>query len=336
MASLAERVADSAASVALSHFRRRSLAIDAKSDASPVTAADRGAERAMRAVLREAAPSHALFGEEGGFEWPSRGVEAEAWRAGDEAQAARLTFQEVPEYLWVLDPIDGTKSFVTGKPLFGVLVALLHRGVPVVGVVDAPALGERWVGVAGRATLHRDRYGEGKRVAGPLGSDSEPQPPPSAEPLAASIRAPLGPTSEPPPPPYAASRPCPELSHAYLYSTSPRMFAPGAERAAYDRLEAASRLPQYGCDCYAYGLVASGCADLVAEADMKPYDIMALVPVVQGAGGKITDWAGRPFVWKEGEHGWTPTATASTVLAAGDPQTHAQALQVLGENGDVW
>ena len=180
----------------------------------------------MRALVAQKAPTHAVFGEEGGLTRGTGGAEP---------------------FVWVLDPIDGTKSFITGKPLFGTLIALVDAatGVPVLGVLDQPVLRERWLGVAGSATTLN---GEPVRV-----------------------------------------RACGAVKDAYLYSTTPFMFD-AATRPAYDDLAAAVRMPMYGCDCYAYGLLALGLCDLVAEADLKPYDYMALVPIVTGAGGVMTDW----------------------------------------------
>src|SRR5512134_45470 len=123
----AERMADAVRPIVLSYFRG-TVPTDAKADSTPVTAADRDAETRMRQMIEEAFPGHGILGEEHG--------------------SVRLDAEDV----WVLDPIDGTKSFITGKPLFGTLIALVHRGRPVVGVIDAPALGERWVGIEGQPT----------------------------------------------------------------------------------------------------------------------------------------------------------------------------------------
>ncbi len=250
---LAERLADAARPIALTYFRG-DLDIEAKADMTPVTVADREAEAAMRALIEDAFPDHGIFGEEFG------------------------TVRPDAEHLWVLDPIDGTKSFVTGKPLFGTLIALLHRGRPVVGVIDAPALGERWVGAAGRATTFNGR----------------------------PVRA----------------RPCTDLARAWLYATSPHMFEPD-DVAAFERLRRRAHQAVYGADCYAYGLLAAGFVDLVAEAGMQPYDYCALVPVVEGAGGVITDWRGGPLT----------IGSDGRVLAAGDAAVHAAALQALAADG---
>jgi inositol-phosphate phosphatase/L-galactose 1-phosphate phosphatase/histidinol-phosphatase len=247
---LAERMADAARPVVMRSFRASAMAIDAKADDSPVTAADRQAEAVMRRLIEEAFPDHGVIGEEHG----------EVRRDAD--------------WVWVLDPIDGTKSFVTGKPLFGTLIALLHEARPVIGVIDMPALGERWLGADGRTTTFNGRE--------------------------------------------TRSRGCTALAGAWLYATSPQMFQ-GDDAEAFQRLGARCRACVYGADCYAYGLVANGTVDIVCEAAMQPYDYCALVPVVTGAGGVITDWSGAPLT----------LASDGRVLAAGDPSLHAAAREVL-------
>ncbi|KAL4859039.1 Bifunctional phosphatase IMPL2 [Chlorella vulgaris] len=265
LVALAHRLADTAAAVTSRYFRTP-VAVDVKQDTSPVTIADREAELAMREVLRQQCPDHGIFGEEQGYLAGSGGS----------------------EYLWVIDPIDGTKSFITGTllpadPLFGTLIALLHRGEPVLGIIDQPILKERWVGVTGQQSTFNG--------------------------------API------------STRSCAAVGDAYLYATTPHMFE-GEGEAAFNRVRDAVRIPMYGCDCYAYGLLAAGYCDLVVEADLKPYDYMALVPVIQGAGGTITDWRGQPLRWQAGTEG-DVSACSGEVLAAGDARSHQQALQLL-------
>lgn len=263
---VAGRLADAAHAATRAHFRSRSLVRDTKSDSSPVTAADRAAEAAMRGIIAEAFPDHGVFGEEAGYSGPKDA-----------------------EHVWILDPIDGTKSFITGKPLFVTLIALTHKGVPVLGVIDQPVIGERWVGAAGAPTTCN---GEAVRC----------------DDVAVS------------------------LADSYVFATTPKMFDGNAKvRASFDRVAGACREVLYGCDGYAYGLVASGHADAVCEADLGVYDAAALVPVVSGAGGVITDWAGAPLHFD-------PAALASggaadgerlTVLAARSPALHAEAVRTL-------
>ncbi len=221
---LAMRLADTARRLARASFRT-ALAVQIKADGSPVTAVDREIEAEMRRMIRATFPAHAIRGEEYGVE-------------GDR------------EFTWVLDPIDGTKSFITGFPLFGSLIALVHGGRPLLGVIEAPILGERWIGAVGRVT----RF--------------------NGEPASASA--------------------CGSLDRAVVYTTSAELFD-AEDRAGYERVAARCALRRFGGDCYLYGLLASGHCDLVIESRLKPHDFMALVPVIEGAGGRISDWAGRPL-----------------------------------------
>lgn len=265
LTAVANEVADMAASITSKYFRTR-FEVDIKSDASPVTIADREAERAMRETIKSMAPSHCVFGEEEGFQY-GEDTDGDAGR----------------DYLWVLDPIDGTKSFITGKPVFGTLISLLYKGVPVLGILDQPIQKERWVGVQGRQTTLN-----GVEIN---------------------------------------TRKCNDVSSAYLYATTPHMFE-GATEVAFNALRDEVRIPLYGCDCYAYGLLAAGHCDIVAEADLKPYDYMALVPIVQGAGGTITDWQGKALTWSS-EEASNGVAPIGEVLAAGDDLCHKKALSIL-------
>jgi len=237
----AEAAADVAGAVIRPFFRAR-LSADLKSDHSPVTIADRSAEQAMRAVLTERFPAHGVLGEEFGHDRPD---------------ARRC---------WVLDPIDGTRAFITGRPVFGTLVALLEDGRPILGVIDQPVTGERWIGAAGRPTVFR----------GPMGG-------------------------------VAGCRPCATLAEAELSCTSLGML--GGDMPRWQRLADAVRRVSWGGDCYAYGLLALGHIDVIAEATMKLWDWAALVPVIEGAGGKITDWSGQKLR-PDGD---------GRVLAVGDP-----------------
>ena len=246
---LANDLADSVRPIAARYFRTQ-VTIDDKTDLSPVTIADREAETTMRDLLQRHAPEHGVFGEEHGA------VRTDA------------------EYVWVLDPIDGTKAFITGLPIFGTLIALLHRGKPVLGVIDQPILKERWLGVESQRSTFNG--------------------------VPISVRA------------------CPSLDRAYMYSTAPIMF-PGAYARPHEALTRKVKLFRWGGDCYAYGLLASGHVDLVVEASLKLYDFAALVPVVAGAGGLITDWRGKELDMN----------SDGAVLAAGDAAVHRAAMDTL-------
>jgi histidinol phosphatase-like enzyme (inositol monophosphatase family) len=248
----AEKLADSARPAARRWFRT-GLAVEDKPDESPVTLADRSIERQLRTAIGERFPEHGILGEEHGSEGADR------------------------ELVWVVDPIDGTKAFITGSPLFGTLIALARAGRPILGVIEMPALGERFVGAAGRPTTH----------------DGKP----------------------------CRVRDCREIGRAALYATSPEMFdgSGSGDAAAFARVAKAVKLRRWGGDCYAYGLLALGSVDLVIEAALQPYDFMALVPVVEGAGGIMTDWKGRPLHIGSDGH----------VVAAATPELHRAALGLL-------
>lgn len=241
---LALRCADAAGAVARQHYRTP-VAVDVKADDSPVTIADREVESAIRSILAAERPDDGILGEEHG----SRALNA--------------------EYVWVIDPIDGTKSFITGRPLFTTLLALLHRGVPVIGIIDQPVIGDRWVGVAGQPTTLNGR----------------------------PIR----------------TRPCPDIAMATQAATMP--FA----HTEFRLTEAASRYMVWGGDAYAFGLLAAGFIDLMVEAGLQPYDWAALVNVIEGAGGTITDWDGLPL----------RLGTSGNVVAAGDSALHAKTLEMM-------
>ncbi len=247
----AEAAVDVAAA-AIRPFYRQTLSAELKSDASPVTIADRTAELAMRAVLSQRFPDHGILGEEFGL---------------DRAEA-RLR--------WVLDPIDGTRAFITGRPTFGILLALLDGDTPILGVIDQPITGERWVGAAGQPTRFRGVHGQ------------------------------------------AGCRPCPALDQAELSCTAPEIFT-AAQTIAWQRLAAATRRTSWGGDCYAYGLLALGVIDVIAEPGLKVWDWAALVPIVEGAGGRMTDWQGRTL---------HPNGDGSA-LAVGDPALLPSALALL-------
>jgi len=243
----AESLADAARPVSLSYFRRP-LTVDMKADDSPVTVADRTVEATLRRMIAERYPDHAVYGEEMGH------------TVGD-------------VFTWVVDPIDGTKSFITGSPLWGTLIALAVRGRPTLGVVDCPVPGDRWTAANGR-TLH------------------------NGAPARTSDRR--------------------VLSEAFFYTTSPDAFAE-EDLGRLERVSRAARLRRFGGDCHSYGLLASGHVDVIVEAGLQPYDYMSLVPVIEGAGGVITDWRG-------GALGFD---SDGRVVAAATPELHRACLDLL-------
>jgi inositol-phosphate phosphatase/L-galactose 1-phosphate phosphatase/histidinol-phosphatase len=247
---LASRLADASRPILLSYYRRK-LNVDIKSDASPVTQADREAEAAIRKLINAAYPEHGIFGEEFGKE------RADA------------------EYVWVLDPLDGTRSFITGRPTFGTLIALTRNGAPLLGVIDMPVLGDRWIGAFGRPTTLN-----GERVT---------------------------------------ARPCATIGEAYLSASIPQMFDTPEKRRGFEAVQARARSTMFGGDCYQYGMVATGFQDVVIECSLVEYDYLALTPIIEGAGGKITDWQGNGLRIGSGDR----------VIAVSDARLLDEALPLL-------
>jgi histidinol phosphatase-like enzyme (inositol monophosphatase family) len=249
----ANRLADAAGAVIRPYFRQRLEVTNKDKNAfDPVTEADRLAEDAMRALIRAERPADAILGEEHGLE---------------PGTSARM---------WVLDPIDGTRAFITGQPLWGTLIALEEGGERLLGIIDQPVLGERFIGYAGTAEM-RDSHG----------------------------------TS------VLKTRACAKLSEAVVSTTHPWGYFDESERESFERVARAARMSRFGGDCYAYAMLAAGHIDIIIESSLKHWDVAALIPVVENAGGLVTDWSGNPV----GEGG--------RIVAAGDRRAHAEALAVL-------
>lgn len=255
LVAFAGRLADAAGAVIRPWFRAEIDVTDkgaGRAGYDPVTVADREAEDAMRALIRSTHPTHGILGEE----------------RGAEPGSDPLT--------WVLDPIDGTRAFLCGMPQWGTLIALNDGTRPILGVLDQPVTGERWIGCEGRAELVT---GTRKKTL--------------------------------------ATRRCASLASAVLTTTHPTSTFTEPEAAAFQELARSVKMSRYGGDCYAYGLLAMGFIDLVVEAALAPWDVQALIPIVEGAGGLFTSWTGG-----DAQHG-------GRVVAAGDPRVHAEALAVL-------
>ena len=229
---------------------RIDLNVESKQDKSPVTLADQQTEQAVKQLILERHPDHSFLGEETGEQINDR------------------------EWQWIIDPIDGTKSFATGNPTFGTLIALLHHRQPVVGIIDHAMLNERWVGIHGQPSLRNEVPCQTRQIA--------------------------------------------QLEQASIYTTTLDMFDE-TTYPRYDRLSKKCQFRVFGGDCYAYGLLSSGWTDIVCEADLKPYDYLALVPVVEGAGGIITDWQGHPLTLESSDQ----------VIAAANSSLHQTALDIL-------
>jgi inositol-phosphate phosphatase / L-galactose 1-phosphate phosphatase / histidinol-phosphatase len=234
------------------HYFRSPVPQELKSDESPVTLADQETERVIREMIREYYPQHGIQGEEWGIENP----EAE-WR-------------------WVIDPIDGTKAFLAGMPTFVTLIALCHKGIPVLGIIDQPITSETWVGMQGEATLF------------------------NGQPISRVQDTPA------------------DLTLAMIGTTDPALF-PDAARERYADLRNQCAMQICGGDGYIYGRLCSGIPHLVCEHGLKPHDFAALRPVIEGAGGVITDWNGHPLTLD----------SAGDVIAATSPTLHQLALSAL-------
>lgn len=222
----------------------------AKSDSSPVTETDRAVEQRLRERIADRFPGHGVLGEEFGAEGLDR------------------------EFVWVIDPIDGTKAFVGGLDVYGTLISLTRAGTPVLGLIDNPTTGERWLGVSGQATTLNGT---------PI--------------RAASTNV---------------------LADAFMANGNPDAFNQH-ERSRFESLRRSTRWCVYGGSCIAYGRVAGGSVDISLDGGLDAYDYCALVPVITGAGGCITDWQGRPLTLSSGN---LCVATANEAL-------HRQVLQKL-------
>jgi len=250
------RLATASGQAILPFFRARHATEDKSGGGvfDPVTEADRAGEAVMRAQIKRTFPAHGILGEEFGAE------NAES------------------DYVWVLDPIDGTRAFISGIPVWGTLIGLTCKGVPVYGMMNQPFTGERFSG-----------DGRSARYEGPNG------------------------------PRRLQTRQVETLAEATLMTTSPHLFD-DQRKLAYQRVESSVRMARYGCDCYAYCMLAAGHVDLVIESGLKPYDIVALIPIIEGAGGVVTSWDGGS------------AAEGGTVLAAGSQALHRAALALLAAN----
>jgi myo-inositol-1(or 4)-monophosphatase len=268
-------VVRSAGDRSLRWYRRldRTDAIDDKAEGparfDPVTEADRAVEVALREELTRRFPGHAVLGEEFGESGSG-------------------------PHRWIIDPIDGTRAFITGQPMWGTLLGYTFEGQPVAGWLHLPVLGETFVGhpASGTARLWTAEQWEG--------ADEATATPDLERGSAVSVSA------------------TERLDEAVVLCTHPTMFAPGPEADRFEALAERVRMVRYSGDCLNYGLLAMGLADLVVENQLAPYDIVPLLPIIEGAGGIVTDLDGRP-----------PTAGGYVVAAATEP-LHRAALDILG------
>lgn len=244
-------LADAAAPHSLRYFRSVTKIHNKENEGGfdPVTEADRSTERAIRALIETHYPEHGIMGEEYGMK-----NEHSPWR-------------------WIIDPIDGTRAFISGLPVWGTLIALCYEGQPLIGLVDQPFLKERYMGAPGYATLN------GQIIK---------------------------------------TRQCKDLAHATITTTDPYLFN-GQEIAQYEKLLSACNLSRYGLDCYGYMMLSSGFMDIAIESGLQPYDVAALIPIIKGAGGQVSNW--------QGDTDLMP----SDIIACGDPALHDQVIECLAK-----
>lgn len=246
----AEELADAAGSTIIPHFRSP-ISVEDKGGGSfdPVTIADKAAEQIMREMIIARYPDHGILGEEDAPVTGNSGLQ------------------------WVLDPIDGTRAFITGLPLWGTLIALNDGCRPILGVMNQPFTRERFIGTPEGAWCNGHRL---------------------------------------------KTRRCATLGSALLMCTSPQMFHTHEQRRAFDSIASDVQMVRYGGDCYAYCMLAAGLVDVVIEAGLQAYDVQALIPIIEGAGGVMTGWNGQ-----DAQNG-------GAVVACGDPSLHRQIVDRLG------
>lgn len=234
LTSFAHKLADSSGEVIRGYYRNFGN-IDAKGDLSPVTIADREAEQAIKQLIKHHYPEHGIHGEEFGIE------------------------KENAKFKWIIDPIDGTASFMIGRPIFGTLIALVHENEALIGLIDQPINGERWVGVKGSQAK--------------LFSHNSLQSITSTE---------------------IKTRKCLNLANAVLCTTGPQYFNSN-KLQKFNNIAGKAKYIVYGGDCYNHALLSMGMIDAVVESGLKPHDFMAVKVVVERAGGIATDWQGKPL-----------------------------------------
>lgn len=248
-----ETLGNAAAAVSLKYFRKPVEVVNKGpklgSNFDPVTVADKETEQIIRDLIEKHFPDHNILGEE-----------------------HVSVLDKKTDFTWVIDPIDGTRAFISGIPTWGTLIALHDGGKPFVGMLDQPYLKERFIGTPNGTTLNGDKI---------------------------------------------KCRPCPDISVATLSTTDPVKLFNEAEKKSYDKVASKANLNRNGFDCYAYAMVACGFIDAVIESGLEPYDIQALIPIIQGSGGIITNWQGNPC------------DQGGQVVACGDKQLHSQIINLL-------
>ncbi|MEM7620678.1 MAG: histidinol-phosphatase [Pseudomonadota bacterium] len=259
-------LADTSGEVILRSFRTAALGIENKANREnfdPVTVADRAAEALIREKISATYPSHGIIGEEFGVTSPNSSEQ---------------------DYCWILDPIDGTRAFLSGFPTWGTLIGLMIDQKPIFGMMNQPFTQERyWSDLQNNTSYYRSYHNDQDEL-----KDQN-----------------------------IKTRPCPRLEDAILTSTHPDLFVDDFEKKSFYALKSKVRMTRYGGDCYSYCLLASGHIDLVVEAGLQIYDIAPLIPIIEGAGGIVSNWDGGP------------AHKGGRVIASGDPELHQQALDHL-------
>lgn len=245
----ANKLADTSRQIILNALAQP-IEFETKSDLSPVTVIDQQVEHALREIINTYYPEHGILGEE----YASENLDA--------------------DYVWVIDPIDGTKAFITGMPIYGTLISLTYKGCPFLGIIDHPVTDERWQAIDGVATTYN-----GKSI---------------------SVRC------------------CPNLSDAIVSIGNPESLSDG-ESSAFKQLRSNTKWGIYGGNCYIYGRLSMGQADISLDSGLDPFDYCAVSVVVKNAGGIMTDWEGKALTIHSGHR----------VIACGDKQIHAQAVKIL-------
>ena len=247
----ANKLADAAGDTSMEYFRT-SLSVNNKSDESPVTIADKNTELKIRSMIEKEYPDHGILGEE--FD----SINSDA------------------EFIWVIDPIDGTRSYIAGHKDFGNLISLTQNKKPIIGIINCPAHDERWVGMKNQNTTLNKQFTKCSKVK--------------------------------------------KIEDAYLF-TSGLYFDEPHLRNALDKIINKIRYFRYGGDCYMYGMVASGLIDIVIEDTLKAHDYMALVNVIEGAGGKITDKFGNEIT----------TDSQGSVIASANEKLHSELISLINK-----
>ena len=249
--SFANKLADEASTISMEYFRT-SLDIENKSDETPVTIADKNTELKLRSLIEKEYPNHGILGEE----FDSINPDA--------------------EFIWVIDPIDGTKSYVAGHKDFGNLISLTQNKKPIIGIINCPAHEERWVGAKNQnSTLNKQ----------PTRTSSVTK-----------------------------------IEDAYFFSSGLYFDEPHL-RNAVDKIKHKVKYYRYGGDCYMYGMVASGLIDFVIEDSLKVHDYMALVNVIEGSGGKVTDKFGNEIT----------TDSRGSCIASANEKLHSELISLINE-----